>query len=114
MLKLANSYLNDSAQPSNYAWNFGSLLAVFLGIQIVTGVTLAADFNPSVAEAFSTSNLNSDRIAPWNFGSLLAVCFGFPIVTEVSKGLRRNFSKQIDISKELWRNFSKRTGEKEK
>jgi hypothetical protein len=30
------------AQPSNlnYAWNFGSLLAVCLGIQIVTGVTL--------------------------------------------------------------------------
>ena len=43
MLKLANSYLIDSAQPSNlnYAWNFGSLLAVCLGIQIVTGVTLA-------------------------------------------------------------------------
>ena len=56
MLKLANSYLIDSAQPSNlnYAWNFGSLLAVCLGIQIVTGVTLAMHFNPSVAEAFNS------------------------------------------------------------
>lgn len=43
LLKLVNSYLIDSPQPSNlnYLWNFGSLLAVCLGIQIVTGVTLA-------------------------------------------------------------------------
>ncbi len=47
MLKLANSYLIDSAQPSNlnYTWNFGSLLAVCLGIQIVTGVTLAMHYS---------------------------------------------------------------------
>lgn len=43
LLSLANSYVIDSPQPSNlnYAWNFGSLLALCLGIQIVTGVTLA-------------------------------------------------------------------------
>ena len=43
LLKLANSYLIDSSQPSNisYAWNFGSLLAVCLVVQILTGVTLA-------------------------------------------------------------------------
>ena len=43
LLKLVNSYLIDSPQPSNlnYLWNFGSLLALCLGIQIVTGVTLA-------------------------------------------------------------------------
>ena len=59
MLKLANSYLIDSAQPSNlnYTWNFGSLLAVCLGIQIITGVTLAMHFNPSVAESFSFRRL---------------------------------------------------------
>lgn len=56
ILRLVNSYVIDSAQPSNisYAWNFGSLLAVCLGIQIVTGVTLAMHFNPSVAEAFNS------------------------------------------------------------
>ena len=43
LLKLVNSYVVDSSQPANisFAWNFGSLLAVCLGIQIITGVTLA-------------------------------------------------------------------------
>jgi ubiquinol-cytochrome c reductase cytochrome b subunit len=43
LLKMVNSYIIDSPQPSNisYLWNFGSLLALCLIIQIVTGVTLA-------------------------------------------------------------------------
>ena len=43
ILSLANSYLVDSPQPASisYMWNFGSLLAVCLGLQIVTGVFLA-------------------------------------------------------------------------
>jgi ubiquinol-cytochrome c reductase cytochrome b subunit len=43
LLSLANSYVIDSPQPSNisYMWNFGSLLALCLVIQIATGVTLA-------------------------------------------------------------------------
>ena len=55
-LKLGNSYVIDSPQPSNlsYAWNFGSLLAVCLIIQIVSGVTLAMHYNPSVMEAFNS------------------------------------------------------------
>ena len=56
LLSLANSYVIDSPQPSNlsYAWNFGSLLAVCLIIQIVSGVTLAMHYNPSVMEAFNS------------------------------------------------------------
>jgi quinol-cytochrome oxidoreductase complex cytochrome b subunit len=56
LLKLVNSYLIDSPQPSNisYAWNFGSLLLVCLVIQIATGVTLAMHYSPSVAEAFNS------------------------------------------------------------
>ena len=56
LLKLVNSYVIDSPQPSNisYLWNFGSLLAFCLIIQIVTGVTLAMHYNPSVAEAFNS------------------------------------------------------------
>ena len=47
LLKLANSYVIDSPQPSNisYLWNFGSLLAFCLVIQIATGVTLAMHYN---------------------------------------------------------------------
>lgn len=53
-LSLANSYVIDSPQPSNlnYAWNFGSLLALCLGIQIVTGVTLAMHYTPNIDLAF--------------------------------------------------------------
>jgi ubiquinol-cytochrome c reductase cytochrome b subunit len=54
LLSLANSYVIDSPQPSNlnYAWNFGSLLALCLGIQIVTGVTLAMHYTPNIDLAF--------------------------------------------------------------
>jgi ubiquinol-cytochrome c reductase cytochrome b subunit len=54
LLALFNSYLVDSPQPSNlsYAWNFGSLLAVCLVIQIVTGVFLAMHFTPQIDLAF--------------------------------------------------------------
>ena len=56
ILKLANSYVIDSPQPTNisYLWNFGSLLLVCLIIQIATGVTLAMHYNPSIAEAFNS------------------------------------------------------------
>jgi ubiquinol-cytochrome c reductase cytochrome b subunit len=56
LLKLVNSYIIDASQPSNisYLWNFGSLLALCLGIQIITGVFLAMHYNPSVLEAFNS------------------------------------------------------------
>jgi group I intron endonuclease len=56
ILSMGNEYLIDSPQPSNisYAWNFGSLLGFSLVIQIVTGVTLAMHYNPSVLEAFNS------------------------------------------------------------
>ncbi len=54
LLGLVNSYVVDSPQPANlsYAWNFGSLLATCLGIQIVTGVILAMHYTPNVDLAF--------------------------------------------------------------
>lgn len=54
ILGLVNSYMVDSPQPSNisYMWNFGSLLGMVLGIQIITGVTLAMHYTPSVDLAF--------------------------------------------------------------
>nr|YP_010715995.1 apocytochrome b [Paraisaria gracilioides]WDE74393.1 apocytochrome b [Paraisaria gracilioides] len=55
-LKLVNAYIIDHSQPTNisYLWNFGSLLGLCLGIQIITGVTLAMHYNPSIAEAFNS------------------------------------------------------------
>jgi ubiquinol-cytochrome c reductase cytochrome b subunit len=54
ILGLLNSYMVDSPQPANisYLWNFGSLLAMCLGIQILTGVFLAMHYIPSVDMAF--------------------------------------------------------------
>ena len=56
LLGLANSYLIDSAQPSSisYLWNFGSLLATCLVVQILTGVLLAMHYCPSVEMAFTS------------------------------------------------------------
>jgi ubiquinol-cytochrome c reductase cytochrome b subunit len=54
LLSLLNSYVVDSPQPSNlsYMWNFGSLLATCLGIQIVTGIILRMHYTPNVDLAF--------------------------------------------------------------
>jgi len=54
LLGLVNSYVVDSPQPANlsYAWNGGSLLALCLGIQIVTGIILAMHYTPNVDLAF--------------------------------------------------------------
>ena len=56
LFSLINGYVIDSPEPSNisYLWNFGSLLGFCLLIQIITGVTLAMHYNPSVAEAFNS------------------------------------------------------------
>jgi ubiquinol-cytochrome c reductase cytochrome b subunit len=54
LLSIINTYVIDSPQPSNisYLWNYGSLLALCLGLQIITGVTLAMHYCPTVDLAF--------------------------------------------------------------
>ena len=61
---LFNSYVVDSPQPANlsYAWNFGSLLALCLGIQIVTGVLLAMHYNSSIDLAFVSVEHDLDHV----------------------------------------------------
>jgi ubiquinol-cytochrome c reductase cytochrome b subunit len=56
ILRLVNSYVIDSPQPTNisYLWNFGSLLALCLGLQIVTGIFLAMHYTPHVDFAFNS------------------------------------------------------------
>lgn len=93
LLTLFNSYLVDSPQPSNisYHWNYGSLLAVCLGIQIVTGVTLAMHYNPSVAEAFnSIEHIMRDVNNGWlvrYLHSNTASAFFFLVYLHVGRGL---------------------------
>jgi ubiquinol-cytochrome c reductase cytochrome b subunit len=93
LLKLANSYVIDSPQPSNlsYLWNFGSLLAFCLIIQIVTGVTLAMHYNPSVQEAFnSVEHIMRDVNNGWLIRYLhsnTASAFFFLVYLHIGRGL---------------------------
>jgi len=99
LLKLVNSYVIDSPQPSNisYLWNFGSLLAFCLVIQIVTGVTLAMHVrcgNSSMSRdsvsavplfAVGSSGLGTGENSMLNLASLLkAETYGKPISMIVS------------------------------
>jgi ubiquinol-cytochrome c reductase cytochrome b subunit len=93
LLKMVNSYVIDSPQPSNisYLWNFGSLLAVCLVIQIVTGVTLGMHYTPSVLEAFdSVEHIMRDVNNGWLIRYLhsnTASAFFFIVYLHIGRGL---------------------------
>ena len=93
LLKLVNSYVVDSPQPSNlsYLWNFGSLLAVCLIIQIITGVTLAMHYNPNILEAFnSVEHIMRDVNNGWLIRYLhsnTASAFFFIVYLHIGRGL---------------------------
>ena len=93
LLKILNSYLIDAPTPANisYLWNFGSLLALCLVIQIVTGVTLAMHYTPSVLEAFnSVEHIMRDVNNGWlvrYLHSNTASAFFFLVYLHIGRGL---------------------------
>jgi len=93
LLKLVNSYVIDSPQPSNisYLWNFGSLLALCLIIQIITGVTLGMHYTPNVLEAFdSVEHIMRDVNNGWLIRYLhsnAASAFFFIVYLHIGRGL---------------------------
>ncbi len=93
LLKMVNSYMIDSPQPSNlsYLWNFGSLLAFCLVIQIVTGVTLGMHYTPNVLEAFdSVEHIMRDVNNGWLIRYLhsnTASAFFFLVYLHIGRGL---------------------------
>jgi len=104
LLSLVNSYLIDSPQPSNisYLWNFGSLLALCLGIQIVTGVTLAMHYTPSVNEAFdSVEHIMRDVNNGWLLRYLhsnTASAFFFLVYLHVGRGMYYGSYKLLTLT----------------
>nr|QWX20946.1 cytochrome b [Apogonichthyoides taeniatus] len=56
LLKIANDALVDLPAPSNISvwWNFGSLLGLCLGIQLITGLFLAMHYTSNIDMAFSS------------------------------------------------------------
>ena len=93
LLKLVNSYIIDSPQPSNisFLWNFGSLLGFCLVIQIITGVTLAMHYNANVLEAFnSVEHIMRDVNNGWLIRYLhsnTASAFFFIVYLHIGRGL---------------------------
>jgi ubiquinol-cytochrome c reductase cytochrome b subunit len=93
LLRMVNSYVIDSPQPSNlsYLWNFGSLLAFCLGVQIITGVTLGMHYTPNVLEAFdSVEHIMRDVQNGWLIRYLhsnTASAFFFLVYLHIGRGL---------------------------
>lgn len=93
ILSLVNSYMVDSPQPANisYMWNFGSLLGLCLGIQILTGIFLAMHYSPNVDLAFaSVEHIMRDvnygwavRYAHANTASFFFIC----VYLHIARGL---------------------------
>ncbi len=93
LLKLINDYLYDASQPVtlNYNWNYGSLLAVCLVIQIMTGVTLAMHYIPNILEAFdSVEHIMRDVNNGWlvrYLHSNTASAFFFLVYLHIGRGI---------------------------
>lgn len=83
-IKIINNSLVDLPAPNNLSiwWNFGSLLGICLGIQIVTGILLAIHYTPQVDLAFSSvAHISRDVNYGWfirrvhaNGGSWFFIC----------------------------------------
>lgn len=93
LLRLLNSYLVDSPQPANlsYLWNFGSLLATCLGIQILTGAFLAMHYTPNVDLAFNSvehimRDVNNGWIIRYTHANVASFFFIF-VYMHIARGL---------------------------
>jgi len=73
MLKTLNKNINQIIllpTPSNirYFWNFGVLLGVFLGVQILTGVILSLHYSNNTLLSFSrVIHITRDVNEGWNY-----------------------------------------------
>ena len=88
-----NSMIIDLPSPSsiNYLWNFGSLLGLCLGIQIITGIFLAMHYSADVSIAFSSVTHILEDV---NYGFLLkylhangASAFFICVYIHIARGL---------------------------
>ena len=88
-----NSMIVDLPSPSNisYLWNFGSLLGLCLGVQILTGIFLAMHYSADVSIAFSSVTHILEDV---NYGFLLkylhangASAFFICVYIHIARGL---------------------------
>lgn len=93
IIKIGNKYIIDSPLPSNltYNWNYGSLLGVSLVAQIITGVTLAMHYTPSIERAFISvehimRDVNSGYLIRYVHANIASFFFML-IYLHISRGL---------------------------
>jgi len=93
LLRILNSYLVDSPQPTNisYLWNFGSLLAICLIIQILTGAFLAMHYTPNVDFAFNSvehimRDVNNGWLIRYTHANVASFFFIF-VYAHIGRGL---------------------------
>ena len=93
LLRLVNSYIVDSPQPANlsYLWNFGSLLATCLVLQILTGIFLAMHYCPNVDLAFNSvehimRDVNSGWAVRYTHANVASFFFIF-VYAHIARGL---------------------------
>lgn len=93
LLRFVNSYLVDSPQPANitYLWNFGSLLATCLIIQILTGAFLAMHYTPNVDFAFNSvehimRDVNNGWLIRYTHANVASFFFIF-VYAHIGRGL---------------------------
>lgn len=89
LIKIINNRLIDLPTPSNISswWNFGSLLGLYLGIQIITGLLLAIHYTTDISIAFNSvihicRNVNNGwllRSLHANGASFFFICLYFHI-----------------------------------
>nr|AFA45511.1 cytochrome b [Cercopithecus roloway] len=93
IMKMINNSLIDLPTPSNIStwWNFGSLLAFCLLLQIITGLFLAMHYSPNTSSAFSSiAHITRDVNYGWtirylhaNGASMFFIC----LFLHVGRGL---------------------------
>nr|AXY95302.1 cytochrome b [Trachypithecus delacouri] len=93
VMKMINHSLIDLPTPSNIStwWNFGSLLATCLTLQIITGLFLAMHYSPDTSSAFSSiAHITRDVNYGWiirylhaNGASMFFIC----LFLHVGRGL---------------------------
>ena len=93
LLRLVNSYIVDSPQPANlsYLWNFGSLLATCLVLQILTGIFLAMHYQAHVDFAFNSvehimRDVNSGWAIRYTHANVASFFFIF-VYAHIARGL---------------------------
>lgn len=93
LLRLVNSYVVDSPQPANlsYLWNFGSLLATCLVLQILSGAFLAMHYQAHVDFAFDSvehimRDVNNGWIVRYTHANVASFFFIF-VYAHIARGL---------------------------